>query len=122
MLLQVGPDFYDEAALADAMTVDGSSATVDDVPRMRAEEQILALATADDQWIHPTWQVQEGRLLPGLPDILKAFRGHPAWSAALWLTTAHDDLDGSTPVDALKAGAVDAVLTLAARTAQRWAD
>lgn len=122
MLLQVGPDFYDEAALADALLIDGEPATIDDVRRMRAEGQVLALATADEQWIHPTWQVQNGAVLPGLREALDAFRGHPVWSVALWLTTDHDDFDGSAPVAALKAGSTDAVTALAQQTAQRWAD
>lgn len=123
MLEQVGPDFYDEAALADQLLVDGRPAEIDDVRRLRAQGHLIALATADGQWIHPTWQVRGGELLPGLPDVLTAFAGHPAWSVALWLTTGHDDLEGSTPAEALAAGRDPAdVVALAERTAHGWAN
>lgn len=121
MLLQVGPDFYDEAALAEALTADGEPIDVATVRELRSAGRIVALSTADEQWIHPTWQVRDGRLVPGLDAVLAAFKGAPAWSVALWLTTDHDDLDGATPVQALIAG-VGTVPALAAATADRWAN
>lgn len=121
MLIQVGPDFYDEAALAEALVIDGAPAEVAVVRRLREEGRLVALGTADQQWIHPTWQVRDGALLPGLGAVLAAFAGQPAWSVALWLTTAHDDLDGATPAQALADG-VASVAELAAATAHRWAN
>lgn len=120
MLLQVGPDFYDEAALAEALLIDGEPADVATVRRLRGEGRLVALATADEQWIHPTWQIRDGALLSGLDAVLAAFAGQPAWSVALWLTTSHDELDGATPVQALAEGAAG-VTELAGQTAHRWA-
>ncbi|MBS44596.1 MAG: hypothetical protein CMH83_15815 [Nocardioides sp.] len=120
VLEQLGPDFYDDDALAEALT--GADGASPDVPALRAEHRVLGLRSADERWIHPTWQVRDGAVLPGLAEVLAAFAGQPAFSVATWVTTEHDDLDGATPAGWLIAGRdVGAVVRLAGETAARWA-
>ncbi len=82
---------------------------------------MLGLRTADRQLIFPTWQISEHQVLPGLTEVLGAFRGQPLWSVGLWLTTPHPGLDDRTPVQVLEAGVQDEqVRDLAQATAVRW--
>lgn len=113
MAEQVGPDFYDEAALAEALDRDAAT--------LREARHVLALPTAGEDFVFPTWQVVDGALLAGLPEVLAAFEGAPAWSVGLWLTTSHERWGGRTPVEALGAGEGAAVAEEAAATAARWA-
>lgn len=119
MLGQVGPDFWDVGGAGAALDV-----AADEVEALARGNGLLALTTFDGRTVFPTWQVVQGAVLPGLAAVLAAFAGQPAWSVALWLTTAHDDLGGRTPVAALGAARGehdrDAVAALAARTAEAW--
>lgn len=123
MAEQVGPEFYDAHAMAEALTpADGKPVTVDDLDAMRARHEVLGVRTADEQWIHPTWQVSDAVVLPGLSAVLEAFAGHPAWSVGLWLRTPREEFDGRTPHEVLTSGEETAsVAALAAEVAARWA-
>jgi len=122
MLQQVGPDFLDDAGLRGALTDpdDDTDVPAPDPAALRADRAVLALRTADEAWIYPSWQVVDSRVLPGLPAVLDAMAAHPAWSVAVWLTTATDELDGATPVAHL-ATDPDRVVEVARAVATRWA-
>lgn len=118
VLAQVGPDFWDTAGIAEALA---GAPTRQDVEQQVREHRLLALTTFDGRTIYPTWQLDRGQVLAGLPAVLAAFAGLPAWSVATWLTSAHDALAGRTPVAALAAGRDDeTVAALASRTADGW--
>lgn len=122
MAEQVGPDFYDVHAMADALTApDADPVTPAELEERRTRHEVLGVRTADEQWIFPTWQVGEAEVLPGLGDVLSAFAGHPAWSVALWLRTPREELGDRTPHEALLAGEISSVVELAAVVAARWA-
>lgn len=127
MAEQVGPDFYDVHAMAEALTLpDAEPVTPTELEERRTRHEVLGVRTADEQWIFPTWQVSDGVVLPGLAEVLTAFAGHPAWSVALWLRTPREELGGPagerTPHEALAAGDdVVAVVDLARVVAARWA-
>lgn len=123
MAEQVGPEFYDETALGEALAAgDADAVDAARLAQMRESRQILALHTADGQFVYPTWQVSAGAVLAGLPEVLAAFAGQPVWSIGLWLRTPHDELADRTPADELEAGGdVVTVVRLARETAERWA-
>ncbi|WP_235734984.1 antitoxin Xre/MbcA/ParS toxin-binding domain-containing protein [Nocardioides alcanivorans] len=122
MAEQVGPDFYDEAAMREALSADTEPLAAGELRTMVEQGAVLGLRTADEQWIFPTWQVRDHAVLAGLADAIQEFEGHPLWSIGLWLTTPHEDLDDLTPVQALETrDAVDLVRDLASDTADRWA-
>ncbi len=122
MAEQVGPDFYDVRAMADALTAhDAEPVTPAELEERRTRHEVLGVRTADEQWIFPTWQVNDAVVLPGLDEVLTAFAGHPAWSVALWLRTPREELAERTPHEALVAGEIASVVELAGVVAARWA-
>ena len=121
MAEQVGPDFYDVHAMAEALTgVDAGPVTLDEVEQRRVRHEVLGVRTADEQWIFPTWQVIDGVVLRGLDEVLAVFAGHPAWSVGIWLRSPREELGERTPYETLVAGDVGPVVALAAVVAERW--
>lgn len=121
MAEQVGPDFYDERAMGEALAVDGEPLAPVEVRALREARKVLALPTADGYWVFPTWQVVDGAVLPGLAEVMAAFDGAPVWSVGLWMTTPDEQWDGSTPAEVLRSGETETVVEAAADTAGRWA-
>ena len=71
----------------------------------RTNESVLAMRTGDGQWLYPAWQFSgDGGVHPVLVPALKALRGLDRWAAGVWLVTAHPDLSGSSPRQALRDG------------------
>lgn len=125
MAEQVGPDFYDVHAMAEALTspdpaADAEPVTLDELEQRRTRHEVLGVRTADEQWIFPTWQVADGVVLAGLGEVLAAFEGHPAWSVGIWLRSPREELGERTPYEALVAGDLAPVVELAAVVAERW--
>jgi hypothetical protein len=83
---------------------------------------LLALRTADDHLVWPTFQFQGSHPLAGLARVLGAFDRHvDEWTLAGWLRTEQAALDNQSVVDWLRAGGdVDRAVELAAATAARW--
>ena len=81
----------------------------------RTHQSVLAMRTGDGHWLYPAWQFTgDGHVHPVLAPVLKALRGLDRWAAGVWLVSAHPDLDGSSPREALAAGRdADAVARLA---------
>ena len=82
--------------------------------KIRAGE-LIAYRTGGDRWLLPTWQFRvQGGLLKGIPEVLKRWRELSKESDELFLFTfflqADSSLDGKTPLEALKAGALESVL------------
>lgn len=122
MAEQVGPEFHDEIGMRAALAPDGEELLGAQEWRDLDEGRgVLGVAAFDGTRMFPTWQVRSGRVLPGLERVVAAMAGQPAWSVALWVTTAHDDLGGSSPREVLEAdGDVDGLVALATETARRW--
>lgn len=90
----------------------------------RARGTILALRTADDEWVYPTFQFEGRRIIRGLPEALSMFdRAHvDGWTLASWLRTRRPELEGRSIVAWLRSGRpVDPVLVLARDAARRFA-
>jgi hypothetical protein len=115
---RIGP-FYDTAGVTRLLGISRQALT------QRVERwSILAMRTSDGKWIYPTFQFTGRSLLPGLSDVLSAFRDADVdgWMVASWLQLAQPGLDGASPADWLAAGSDTARLReLALATAERWA-
>lgn len=83
---------------------------------------LLALRTADDHLVWPTFQFEGNRPLAGLARVLGAFdRDVDEWMLARWLRAEQPALEHCSVVDWLHAGGdVDRAVDLAATTAARW--
>ena len=121
MAEQVGPEFHDLTGLGAALAPEGEEVLgAQQAQALVDSSGVLTVRAFDGTPMFPTWQVVDGQVLPGLPEVLRAMAGQPAWSVGLWLTTVSDEL-GRTPRAALEQGDdVDGVVSLAAETARRW--
>lgn len=88
-----------------------------------ADAGLVKLEMRDGTVGYPVFQFDGRRVLPGVRDVVEALSPVVAtpWTIASWLTSPHDYLDGARPIDALRAGRVHEVATLARRAAQALA-
>ena len=86
-----------------------------------ADLSILALTTADDVQILPSFQVRDGRGVPRLRPVLETLRTgiDDPWTWAQWLNV--DMPDRGRYIDELWAGEFTLMLTQARHAAWAWA-
>lgn len=106
----VGP-FYDTDGVMTLLGGVSKQAVNDRIRRHR----LLALRTGSGRLVYPTAQFDDHGVVDGLGDVLTVLAPDEteAWFVASWLTTADPALGGRTPVEALRAGEHDAVLSAA---------
>jgi hypothetical protein len=80
---------------------------------------LLALTTGSGRVVYPTFQFVADGVLPGLDAVQEAVPEELAsrWTLASWLVSPQPDLDGQTPVEALREGRVAPVVS----AARQWA-
>lgn len=66
----------------------------------------LVAVDVNGEYQYPTWQFQDGKLLPGLDRVLAALKENDAtpWTKIIFMTTENAGFDGRTPLDCLKSG------------------
>ncbi len=80
---------------------------------MRRRDELLGLEGATRGIRYPRWQVTDAGLpLPGLARLF-GILGRQPWTVFRFLLAEHAELGGQTALDALKAGQVDAVASVA---------
>lgn len=84
------------------------------------DSRLLRLPRRDGRPAYPAFQFDGRHQVPGLADVVGVLVGplQPATVAA-WLTGAQPTLGGRRPVDALRDGDAEAVVTVARRLAER---
>jgi hypothetical protein len=84
----------------------------------RRKGGLLAVATGKRSFAFPVWQVHEGRVLDGIPEVIHAlassFGMRHDVQAMRFLLGANPHLSGRRPLDLLRNGEVEAVLEAAA--------
>ncbi|HEX5614566.1 MAG TPA: hypothetical protein VFZ83_05380 [Acidimicrobiia bacterium] len=86
----------------------------------RARRTVVALRTADDEWVYPLFQFGDREVLPGVADAWQALDGIDDWTAAALLVAPQRALDGATAIGWLAAGRpVDTVVSLLRSAAAR---
>src|SRR5258706_15970942 len=73
----------------------------------RERRTLLGLKTADGVMVYPTFQFDDrNQVLPGLAEILQAFRGSAVddWTLAGWLVAPSKDLRDKPVIEWLRAG------------------
>lgn len=84
---------------------------------------LLALRTADDLWVYPTFQFKGRGIIPGLQEVLAEFRqAQPdRWAVAAWLVSPTAALNGLSPLETLRSTRkLAAVIGLAQDAVLRW--
>lgn len=106
----VGP-FYDTEAVMALLGGVSKQAVNDRVRRHR----LLALRTGSGRLVYPAAQFQDERVVDGLGAVLDLLvpDNTEAWMVASWLATPDPELGDRAPFEALRAGAIDAVLAAA---------
>lgn len=84
------------------------------VDRRRSAGKLLAVTTGRHGYRYPVWQFDESGVLPGLEDVLKVLASEDEWMQVAFFVSKNPRLEDRTPIDALKAGELDAVLDAAA--------
>ena len=107
----------------------GIAATLGGISRQAVEERrrrrtILALRTADGEWVYPAFQLDDrNRVLRGLGDVLACFDGDEVddWLLAGTLVAQTPELGGRSAIDVLRHdGTTPALLALMRDLASRW--
>lgn len=113
---EIGP-FYDTPGVETLLGGVSKQA----VEARRKKHTILSVKTSDGRWAYPTFQFTGSDVDPALVPAIRAFRGAPAWSAALWFVTPNPDLDEVTPLEWARSGRpAEALSASARRTAREW--
>ncbi len=83
------------------------------VQQRRARGNLLGLPLSAGTYLYPVWQFDRQGVLPGLPETLAALEHLDPWGQAAFLLGGDARLDGTRPLDALRAGHVAAVVAAA---------
>ncbi|MFJ4254114.1 hypothetical protein [Microbacterium sp. NPDC090003] len=115
----VGP-CYTSASLARVLRW-----TETDVTEAAASLRILEVVTNDGAVLYPAFQVADGRVVAGLPEVLQVLSTgtRSRWTWAQWLNGRLKDEDGNklpSAVEQLSAGELDDVLREAHHDAWAW--
>ncbi|HEY5892657.1 MAG TPA: hypothetical protein VIT91_05445 [Chthoniobacterales bacterium] len=79
--------------------------------KRRAEHRIVWWKDARNRFHYPKWQFNAaGALLPGVQELLQAFRSQDEWRVMRYFLGPRDQLANRTPLDLLRAGEVEKVL------------
>lgn len=85
-----------------------------------SKRKLLALRTGSGKVVYPAFQFDEdGSVVSGVADVVKTLESTQLspWTLASWFISPEPDLDGQTPIAALRAGGKEAVLGVV----RRWA-
>jgi hypothetical protein len=82
------------------------------VDRRRRQGRLLALQGERRGYRYPAWQFEGGQVLPGLAEAMARLEDHP-WTKYRFFLIREASLGDRTPLEALRAGEVDAVLRTA---------
>jgi hypothetical protein len=83
------------------------------VDKRRKAGQLLALEPPKRGLHYPAWQFVDDGTLPGFAWVLDALRDHDAWAQARFFVSGNARLGGRRPVDLLRKGSLEPVLSAA---------
>jgi hypothetical protein len=83
------------------------------VDKRRAANQLLALTQGKRGYSYPGFQFEDGKTLRGLEDVLEKLDSLDPWMQLRFFTSSHERLDQKTPIEALRKGRVEDVISAA---------
>lgn len=116
----LGP-FWSEDRARRALGVESAEA----MRSRRHDGTLLALDTTNGTRLYPVWQFHRAaghvEVRPALVPLMRALRHHNSWTVATFLNTPAPELDGHTPMDALRNGyPATLLIDLAHTVAREW--
>jgi len=82
------------------------------VDKQRQRGRLLAVREGA-AWRYPIWQLRDGGVLPGLPEVLRVLRGQSPWTILAFLVSRNIRLGSRRPLDLLRQGSVESVVKAA---------
>jgi hypothetical protein len=83
------------------------------VDKRRRNSKLLAFSQGRRGYAYPHWQIENGQVILGLDQVIKALSEYSEWTQAMFLTTGDMRLQGQTPLEYLRLGKIQEVLTAA---------
>ncbi len=83
------------------------------VDKRRHNGKLLAFSQGRRGYAYPSWQVENGQVTAGLDQVLQVLSEYSEWTQAMFLTTGDLHLHGQTPLECLRLGKTQEVLTAA---------
>jgi hypothetical protein len=83
------------------------------INKRRKNQQLVAVSLGKRGYRYPAWQFQEGKVLPGLKEVLQVLNAVSEWTPLLFLCSGDPRLNGETPLERLQAGDISAVVAAA---------
>ncbi len=83
------------------------------VDKRRAANQLLALTQGRRGYSYPSFQFEDGKTLNGLEEVLRNLTALDPWMQLRFFTSPHERLGNKTPIEALRNGRVDHVVSAA---------
>ena len=80
--------------------------------RKRERNQVFWLDVGDG-YVYPAFQIAKNGLLPGIREVLHAFTVDDPWMRVNFMLTGDQRLGGKRPIDLLRKGKIDDVVTAA---------
>jgi hypothetical protein len=83
------------------------------VDKRRAANQLLALSQGRRGYSYPSFQFEDGKTLSGLDQVLAKLNALDPWMQLSFFTTPHERLSGKAPLDVLRKGQIEDVVSFA---------
>jgi len=87
--------------------------TRQNVDKYRLGGKLLGVSLNKRGYRYPLWQFTEGKILPGLVEVLAALKDISDWGKLLFMVTGDVRLDNKTPLELLQAGEIATVIEAA---------
>ena len=84
------------------------------VDKRRIRHALLAVPNGSGEYLYPACQFTSAGVIPGLEDVLRAFQIRSPWTQLSALLAPAPALGGRTILDALKSGAIERAIAIAA--------
>ena len=89
----------------------------------RKQGKLIGIRARGRRYSYPSCQfTDQGNVLPGLEKVLSTFEDKDPWMQLSFLVSPNDWLDGASPLDLLRKGAVDEVLRAAYSSGKQGGD
>jgi len=84
------------------------------VDKRRLRRALLAVPNGSGEYVYPACQFTAAGVIPGIEEVLRAFRIRSSWTQLSVLIASTPALGGKSLIDALKSGAIESAVAIAA--------